>query len=895
MNGSPPPLCCASDRERREAVRRQELNGLDFVETGHDQTELIVYFLGRAPEWLERRFVRIEGGGRERGIRIVDLRIERSQDEGLDDVMILTVDRPGDFSTYRLCILGRDEQGRPVSSPPPDFDPRYACVDFSFKASCPSDLDCAAPPDCPPPAFAEPEIDYLARDYQSFRRLMLDRLSLTLPEWCERHAPDMMVTLVELLAYVGDHLAYQQDAVAAEAFLTTARRRISVARHARLVDYRLHEGCNARVWIVLEVSEPKLELAAADLIFVTAWPGRTEPMLREEDLGQNLPGPCIAFQPRLPEGRSRFTLRAARNAISFYDWGERECCLPAGATSATLRDPGELPEPEPEKPGHRPEREPPQDLHEPGEGRAPEPDKPGYRPGREPPAGLRREIAEGRWHRLGLAPGEVLIFEERLGPRTGVAADADPSRRHAVRLTRATPSLDPLTGALLYEIEWCVEDALPFPLCLSARRDPPHCDLIGDISVARGNLVLADAGLRFEEELGEVPGGRVVRRCPDDCDAAEEVELAGRYRPRLRRHDLTFACAYAPVIPPQGGCRAAAAAAALRQDPRGCVPELLLSSRVAGAGGSWRPQRDLLGSGPEDRHFVVEMDDDRVAWLRFGDGVNGRAPAAGETFRAAYRSGNGPSGNVAPESIVQLVFRRNFPDGVSIRVRNPLPARGGSAPESATSAKLRAPQHFRRAIERAVAPADYAAIVMRDFPAHVQRAAASMRSTGAAVEIEVAVDFLGGEADAGLLRLIEQHLERYRRIGHDVRLVPARIVPLRLELIVCLRPPYLRGHVKAALQRELGAGSWAGGRGLFHADAMSFGERITISRIAAAVHRVEGVASVVVTRLERLDAGPRGEVEAGELALGPDEVPRLDNDPRFPEHGALGLDLRGGR
>ena len=34
-----------------------------------------------------------------------------------------------------------------------------------------------------------------------------------------------------------------------EAYLDTARRRISVRRHVRLVDYPMHEGCNARAWV----------------------------------------------------------------------------------------------------------------------------------------------------------------------------------------------------------------------------------------------------------------------------------------------------------------------------------------------------------------------------------------------------------------------------------------------------------------------------------------------------------------------------------------------------------------------------------------------------------------------------------------------------------------------
>ena len=63
-----------------------------------------------------------------------------------------------------------------------------------------------------------------------------------MPGWTERHAADLGVALVEILAYVADHLSYRQDAVATEAYLGTARSRISLRRHARLVDYRWARG-----------------------------------------------------------------------------------------------------------------------------------------------------------------------------------------------------------------------------------------------------------------------------------------------------------------------------------------------------------------------------------------------------------------------------------------------------------------------------------------------------------------------------------------------------------------------------------------------------------------------------------------------------------------------------
>ena len=82
---------------------------------------------------------------------------------------------------------------------------------------------------------------------------MLDRLSLLVPGWTERSAADLGVVLVELLAYAADNLSYRQDAIANEAYLATARQRVSVRRHARLVDYFMHEGCNARAFVHFDV------------------------------------------------------------------------------------------------------------------------------------------------------------------------------------------------------------------------------------------------------------------------------------------------------------------------------------------------------------------------------------------------------------------------------------------------------------------------------------------------------------------------------------------------------------------------------------------------------------------------------------------------------------------
>jgi hypothetical protein len=51
-----------------------------------------------------------------------------------------------------------------------------------------------------------------------------------------RRREDLTIALLELLAWAGDKLSYEQDAVANEAYLNTARPRISMRRHRRLAD-----------------------------------------------------------------------------------------------------------------------------------------------------------------------------------------------------------------------------------------------------------------------------------------------------------------------------------------------------------------------------------------------------------------------------------------------------------------------------------------------------------------------------------------------------------------------------------------------------------------------------------------------------------------------------------
>jgi hypothetical protein len=806
---------------RRDRVRESGLNGIDWLEVLASKRTLIVHCF-RPLTSLSAANVRIDGGVRvvgveaewiARGDQVPPGRLRADEQARVDELdepdraLVVRADSSGDFSTYSLRLIGSVASS---DDPPGGFDRILASVDFSFKVDCPSDFDCRVAEDCELPQPPPPQIDYLAKDYASFRRLMLDRLSVIAPDWDERNPADLMVTLVELLAHAGDSLSYWQDAVATEAYLGTARRRASARRHARIVDYHMHDGANARAWACLEVGAGAdgAVLPAATMLLTGEADDSTT--LAPQDVDRAVSLGAVVFETLHP-----LELRESRNAIRVHTWGDPRCCLPAGATRATL-------------------------------------------------AGSAADLR--------LRRGDVLVFEEVLGlapaddagdvagPRSGRPEDADPSHRHAVRLSKDPVERIDLVGAeKVLEVEWDAPDALPFPLCvwdLGTASDPEP------VSVVRGNVVLADHGRRVPrpERLSSVPERR-------------------RYRPVLARSGLTHAVPY-----DDEDARLESAAAATSADARAALPWIFLH----GEGERWEPERELLNSDRFATSFVVEMSEDGRAGLRFGDNVLGRMPAVGEVFEAVYRIGGGETGNLGPGALSRVVTPLDVE-----RVTNPMPAAGGLDPEPVEQVRLYAPQAFRSQ-RRAVTAEDYARAAERH--PEVQKAAAARRWSGSWYTMFVTIDRLGGgEIDEPFERRMRAFLDGYRLAGYDLEIEPPKYVALDIELSGCVGPGYVRGDVEQALaevfsNRRLRDGTL----GFFHPDNFTFGQPVYLSRVIAAAMRVPGVDWVEATSFHRFREAPRTEIDDGKMAFAPLEIARLDNDPNRPENGRISFELRGG-
>lgn len=106
---------------------------------------------------------------------------------------------------------------------------------------------------------------------------------------------------------------------------------------------------------------------------------------------------------------------------------------------------------------------------------------------------------------------------------------------------------------------------------------------------------------------------------------------------------------------------------------------------------------NFLNSTGTSKHYTLEIKADNSAKIKFGDGTNGKIPAAGvDNIRANYQIGADTNGNVGAKTISVNLAGISLVDSIT----NPRPASGyaekqGSSPESLAAAKIAGPASLR--------------------------------------------------------------------------------------------------------------------------------------------------------------------------------------------------------
>ncbi len=206
-----------------------------------------------------------------------------------------------------------------------ELDPLRAYLPVRLRPECGDAPDCVLVPPAIPP-LTPPDYDTLARDYTGLRAMLLDVLA-TLDPSAETSAADLTVTLLEVMAQLGDVLNYRLDRVSTEAWLGTARRRATVTRHARLVDFPVPPAISAASVVQVQVAHPGAGPVDASFVVLpgdTATDSVADP---DTDPAAN----NVTLELAAP-----VTVRATHAEVALYGWTEADAALPTGATSAVL-------------------------------------------------------------------------------------------------------------------------------------------------------------------------------------------------------------------------------------------------------------------------------------------------------------------------------------------------------------------------------------------------------------------------------------------------------------------------------------------------------------------------------------------------------------------------------
>jgi hypothetical protein len=808
---------------------------------------------------------------------------------GADPRTILEIQtaEPGDFSIYRLTLKAVEYVFSELRLVEPEqletrIDRFFNGVEFSFKQGCPSVLDCRPPePECPPEDWVDFPVDYLARDFVSLRNALLDFAAQRYPQWGEKIEADAGVMLAEVMAALGDELAYIQDRYAREAYLETATQRRSLRHHARLVDYAIDEGLSASTWLDLTVAnDPKLPpgvwVQAGSLVWA---PSQGEASIPFE-LGLGLWAQAEARRPAndatvaIPQ---EFWVHADWNAMPVHVPDEGQPCLPVDSTELFLQ--GTFPI-----------------AFDP---RAPE-------EAQLPEGASSQEFWLGRWMVLQTRPEDPSV----------------PIRRHLIRIAAVEQFVDQLcldendNPLSITRIQWEAEQATPFEMCLN------------DMTV-HGNLVIATAGETITEYFSIEQNQDIPANLTDSISQAIarqgplndiECQRSVAYRYSLRETEarglgwLTQENTRHPEIDLQ------------EVDAVTLTP---LSND-----NEWQWQADLLGSTSLQDHYTLEegtwrrvigfrrmgetiVHEDYASGdgftIRFGDGEFASVPAAEKVFQVRYRTGPGTRANLPADTITILanpvdgtvsfnLVEINPADpedktvtplaGEIVAVTNPFPITDGRDPEPAEVIKQLAPEAFRAVTYRAVRTEDYAEIAER-LP-WVQQAGAQFRWTGSWLSTFVTADPVGAfELSDDRRTELASLMDCVRQVGREVFVRDPQYLNLDLQIRLCIQPFAYPGQVKArVLEALMGKTGLPPTPGFFHPDNFTFGTPLERSQLEATIQAVPGVLSVEQMRLRVRGLIPWQIFDGLTFPVGQNQIIRLQNDPRFPERGSLQIYVR---
>lgn len=137
------------------------------------------------------------------------------------------------------------------------------------------------------------------------------------------------------------------------------------------------------------------------------------------------------------------------------------------------------------------------------------------------------------------------------------------------------------------------------------------------------------------------------------------------------------------------------------------TPYIDSSAEVDVVGDTYEEVDSFFNSGPTDKHFIVETDQNDKAKLIFGNGTQGVAPSG--TITITYKFGGGARGNIDANKVEfeDSTFLDTASNSIQLTVRNPSGSSGGLDRMTVEEARIAIPNSINTVGQRSVTRQDF--------------------------------------------------------------------------------------------------------------------------------------------------------------------------------------------
>ncbi len=295
--------------------------------------------------------------------------------------------------------------------------------------------------------------------------------------------------------------------------------------------------------------------------------------------------------------------------------------------------------------------------------------------------------------------------------------------------------------------------------------------------------------------------------------------------------------------------------------------DITILVKLGGTIEKWTLQESLAFSRNSQKDYVIEINDQDQATIRFGDSAFGAIPPKDAIIEASYRVGGGSDGNVAANSIATIVDAPPL-TLISAEIYNKDAATGGADRETIKHAVEHAPSVFR-SLKRAVTAEDFKALALNFKGVGKVRAEATNWST---VTLFVAPQS-GGKVSDVLKANLLAYFEDKRPISTTIEIKDVDYIPIYISATIGIKTYYSEESVEEKVENAV--------KNLLAFDNVSFAQTIYLSKFYEAIEKVEGVEYVTIDEF-RDPSEISGTVnQKGRIELEKNEIPIIPKDSGY--------------